>query len=368
MRTCCLALLLTFSLCAVERTSVFPAGTKLVGPYSPGIMAGDYLYVSGQGARDAAGKLPDSVDAQTRQCLENIKSVVERAGLGMDNIVYTHTYLIDIRNYAAMNAAYATYFHDVLPARSTMGVARMPLDTPVEISAIAIRDRRSRSALNMTRANSQVPLSSGILTPDRIFLSGILGRDSEKNATPPEPQAQIDVALKRLRQMFSAAKSDSSALVYLNAYFTPKMPRTLLERALRAAVPHAAISLVDVSALPFDVFVGITGVAVRDTKQKSVYEAGGETRCAAAGDTVYCAAQGGTAVADVLKTVNIGLKALGTNLSHAVANTVYLGDIENFKTMNQAYALAFLPPSPTRTTVQPMPPGNSVKVAVVAIK
>lgn len=331
-------------------------------------MAGDYLYVSGQGARDAAGKLPDSVEAQTRQCLENIKAVVEQAGLTMDHIVYTHTYLINMKNYAAMNAAYATYFHDVLPARSTMGVARMPLDTPVEISAIAIRDRRSRTALNLPRGNSPVPLSSGILTPDRIFLSGILGRDSERGVTPSEPQAQIEIALKRLRQALSAAKSDTSALVYVNAYRTPKMPQASLESALRAAVPHAAISVVDVSALPFDVSVGITGVAAREAKQKRVYEQGGVTRCAAAGDTVYCAAQGGMAVGDAFKTIDIGLKALGTNLTRAVANTVYLGDIENFTTMNAAYALAFPAPPPTRTTVQPMPPGDSVRVVVVAVK
>ena len=368
MRTLFLALLLSLCLNAVERTSVFPAGTKTVGPYSPGIMAGDYLYVSGQGARDAAGKLPDGVEAQTRQCLENIKSVVEAAGLTMDNIVYTHTYLIDMKNYGAMNAAYATYFHDAPPARSTMGVVRMPVDTPVEISAIAIRDRRSRTAFNMPSGNSPVPLSSGIRTPDRIFLSGILGRDSETGVTPSAPQAQIEIALKRLRQVLSAAKSDPSALVYVNAYFTPKMPRSLLEKALRATVPHAAISLVDVSALPFDVSVGITGVAVCDARQKKVYEHAGETTCAAAGDTVYCAAQGGAAVGDALQMIDTGLKALGTNLTRAVANTVYLGDIENFKTMNAAYALAFPAPPPSRTTVQPMPPGDAVKVAVVAVK
>ncbi|MEJ7608705.1 MAG: RidA family protein, partial [Bryobacteraceae bacterium] len=81
--------LLAFSLIAAERKPVFPPDVKPIGPYSPGILAGDYLYVSGQGARDGKAKLPDTFEAQVTQCMNNVKAVVEAAGLKLENVVYT---------------------------------------------------------------------------------------------------------------------------------------------------------------------------------------------------------------------------------------------------------------------------------------
>src|SRR5688500_16722253 len=75
------------------RRVIAPLGPKPVGPYSPGIMAGDFLYVSGQGARDREGKLPESVDAQVRQTLDNVKTIVEAAGLTLEHVVYSQVYL-----------------------------------------------------------------------------------------------------------------------------------------------------------------------------------------------------------------------------------------------------------------------------------
>src|SRR6185295_19781800 len=66
---------------------------KPVGPYSPGILAGDYLFLSGQGARDAAGRMPEGVEAQARQCLENVKAIAEAAGLNLKLIVHLQLYL-----------------------------------------------------------------------------------------------------------------------------------------------------------------------------------------------------------------------------------------------------------------------------------
>ncbi len=66
---------------SAEKRAIFPAGVKPIGPYSPGILVGEYLYVSGQGARGPDRQMPPTFEAQLRQCLENIKSVVEAAGL-----------------------------------------------------------------------------------------------------------------------------------------------------------------------------------------------------------------------------------------------------------------------------------------------
>jgi 2-iminobutanoate/2-iminopropanoate deaminase len=84
-------LLLTFSHLHAQLQPVMPAGGPHVnGPYSPGLWAGDYLYISGLGPGDDRGQIPDGIEAQARQLLENTKSVLEAAGLTMEHVVYTH--------------------------------------------------------------------------------------------------------------------------------------------------------------------------------------------------------------------------------------------------------------------------------------
>src|SRR5712671_7153833 len=89
------AILLACALLAagLEKRVIFPPSAKPVGPYSPGIFAGEFLYVSGQGARAPNGQIPATFDEQARQSFENVKSIVETAGLTMEHVVYTHVYL-----------------------------------------------------------------------------------------------------------------------------------------------------------------------------------------------------------------------------------------------------------------------------------
>ena len=107
-----LALFLISALLAAmsDKQVVFPSTAKPVGPYSPGIFAGEFLYVSGQGAQSPSGDLPATFEEQTRQCLENVKSIVEAAGLTMEHIVYSHVYLADMANYDSMNKVWGQYF------------------------------------------------------------------------------------------------------------------------------------------------------------------------------------------------------------------------------------------------------------------
>src|SRR5262245_23858911 len=89
---------------AADLKVIAPSGGRPpVGPYSPGIMAGDYLYVSGQGAAKADGSFPESTEQQVEQSLNNVKAIVEGAGLTMQHIVYAHLYLKDISKYDDAN-------------------------------------------------------------------------------------------------------------------------------------------------------------------------------------------------------------------------------------------------------------------------
>ncbi|MDQ6676732.1 MAG: Rid family detoxifying hydrolase [Acidobacteriota bacterium] len=362
--------LLALMLLLPQRHSVSPPGVVPVGPFSSGLMAGDTLYISGQGARDAEGKLPPTFEAQTNQCLKNVQAVAQAAGLTMDHVVYTHAYLTDMANYAALNQVYATYFTGTLPARSTMGVARMPLETPVEISAIAVRDLSSRKAVTLPDAISPVPLSPGIRTADRFYMSGILGRDAGANTTPATGSEQIAVCLSRIARVLSAAQLTGAHLLSLNVYRTAELPASQTEQAFRQAFPDAALSLIEVSSLPFGVQVGVTGVATLNAAEKQVYRAGGQTVCAATATAVYCSTEAADTVGEALRTVDARLRAMGTSLVQAVATNVYLNDIDIFQNMNAIYALQFATPYPARTTVQPQRTGfgAAVRISVTAAR
>ncbi len=114
---------------------------KPVGPYSQGIVEGDFIFVAGQGpGNPRTGQLElGDVAAQTRRTLENVKAVVEAAGSTMDKVVKCNVYLKDINDFAAMNAVYATFFAAPHPARTTIQAGALPGGIAVEIECIARR-------------------------------------------------------------------------------------------------------------------------------------------------------------------------------------------------------------------------------------
>ena len=119
-----------------------PDAPEAIGPYSQAIRVGDTLWLAGQIAIDPKTNAlieDTSIEAQTRQVLDNLKAVVQAAGMTMDDIVATSVFLADLGQFGAMNEVYATYFGDAPPARATVEVARLPRDVAIEISAIAAR-------------------------------------------------------------------------------------------------------------------------------------------------------------------------------------------------------------------------------------
>lgn len=109
-----------------------------VGPYSHAVKANGFIYVSGQlGLNPATGTLADGVEAQTRQSLENIKTILEGCGSDLRHVIKTGIFLDNMDDFAAVNVIYGEYFAEDLPARSCVEVARLPKDGLVEIEVIA---------------------------------------------------------------------------------------------------------------------------------------------------------------------------------------------------------------------------------------
>jgi 2-iminobutanoate/2-iminopropanoate deaminase len=124
----------------VKRVVFASAAPTPVGPYSQAIVAGGFVFASGQVPIDpASGKLvPGEIETQTERVLENLARVLEAAGSSLDHVVRASVYLVDLAVFPRMNAVYARYFGaDPKPARTTVQVAALPLGAQVEIDAIA---------------------------------------------------------------------------------------------------------------------------------------------------------------------------------------------------------------------------------------
>lgn len=128
---------------AMKRTAMLDAST--VGPYSPAIRLGNFLFVSGQiGINQQTGALESKdIESETRQALENLIMILHNAGFDSSDVVSATIYLRDINDYAKLNLIYGGYFEERnFPARATVQVAALPRNARVEISAIAYKSTK----------------------------------------------------------------------------------------------------------------------------------------------------------------------------------------------------------------------------------
>lgn len=121
----------------IIQTDAAPAA---IGPYSQGVVANGFLFVSGQIPIDPAtgAFVPGGIAEQTEQCLRNLEAILTAAGSSMTQVVKTTVYLESIADFAAMNEVYAKAFGESAPARAAFEVGALPKDALVEIEAVAV--------------------------------------------------------------------------------------------------------------------------------------------------------------------------------------------------------------------------------------
>ncbi|MGA7377797.1 MAG: RidA family protein [Candidatus Sulfotelmatobacter sp.] len=361
--------------------AVVPAATSARANrfYSPAVDAGDYIYISGQGPRRSDGSLPTTFDAQVRQALDNVKAIVESAGLTMEHVVYTQVYLEDVSKYGEMNRAFGEYFAKTPPARAVLGVARIP-DPPIEISAVAVRSLTDRRAVYPPNYNQGDSASPGILTQDRLFVSSMSGSDPVNGKIPDDPAAQVDLALDRVQAVVKAAGLELSNMVFVNPYLTSDIPgRVMNERYARRFEfgNTPARATIEVSSLPGGAHIEYTGVAVRDLRQrkavrpKNMPPSPTASPCVFAGDTLYCSAKDGFIpgahggiyasttqhqLRQTMRNLLDNLEEADMNFNQVVATNVYLDDLSDLQAFDDVYAQYFGATLPARTTVQQIAP------------
>ena len=117
-----------------------PDAPAAIGPYSQGIAGNGLVFVSGQLPVDTkTGAMPETIEAQARQSLTNLKAIIEASGSSLDKVVKTTCFLADIADFAAFNAVYAEFFPKDAPARSCFQVAAIPKNAKLEVEAIALK-------------------------------------------------------------------------------------------------------------------------------------------------------------------------------------------------------------------------------------
>jgi len=114
---------------------------KAIGPYSQATAHGDLVFTAGQVALDPGTMevIPGGVAEQTERVFANLAAVLEASGSGLDRVVKTTVFLVDMADFAAMNEVYARAFGDHRPARSTVAVVGLPRNVRVEIEVVAVR-------------------------------------------------------------------------------------------------------------------------------------------------------------------------------------------------------------------------------------
>jgi reactive intermediate/imine deaminase len=346
-----------------------------------GFDAGDYVYVSGQGPQHPDGTIPVNFPDQVRQCLDNIRKVVEAAGLSMDNVVYIQVYLEDTNHFRELNQVFANYFAHDPPARGVLGVARVP-QSPVQITAVAVRDLKGKQAVSLPSVTPNKAYSDAMLTYDRLFVSTMPGSDPATGNVLQDPAAQVRMALDRLNSVVQAAGLTLANMVFVNPYLTSDVPmRTMNEQYARRFEfgNTPARATIEVSSLPEGAHIAFTGVAVRDLSRrhsirpKNMPPSPTASPCVFAGDTLYCSAKsgfipgpnGGVFSASVADQTRQSMRNLLDNLEEAemgfdqvVSTTIYLDDLKDTSLFANVYKKYFKATLPSQTMVQQLPPAE----------
>lgn len=374
---CCFAALFVNAIPAVSQAA--SSSAESLGPN--GVDAGDYVYVSAQGPRGADGATPTKFVDQVRQSLDNVKKVVESAGLTMEHVVYVQVYLEDVTHYSELNGVFATFFPKEPPARGVLGVSHVP-EPPLQITAVAVRDLKGKQPVSPPDIATSKAYSLGMLTHDRLFVSTMPGSDPANGSVPQDPALQVDLALDRLKSVVQAAGLTLGHMIFVNPYLTSEIPMRIMNEHYARRFEFGNTpgrATIEVSSLPEGVHIAYTGVAVRDLSKrqairpKNMPPSPTASPCVFAGDTLYCSAKSGfipgpnggvyaestaNQTRQTMRNLLDNLEEAGVKYDDVVYTTIYLDDLSDTPQFLKVYKKYFAGSLPAQTTLAQLPPGD----------
>jgi 2-iminobutanoate/2-iminopropanoate deaminase len=405
MRQLCLLLMVGLSLPAVlpaqsPNPILRPPGFEPRFPYSPGVVAGELVFLAGQGSRDPkTGRHPEGFEAQVRQAIENLRAVLEAGNMDLRNLASCHVYLDDLGNYARMNSVYGEMMKEASPVRTTIAMPALPDESHVEIACIAARNAAMKKPVSR---DGKPPAKPGLFPPgvqvgDWLFTSGAGSRNPVTGQHPEGFEAQVKQVMENLGEVLKAGGVGYPNVVWANIYLDDAANIAATDQVFNSCFENGkrARTVSIVRTIPGDSHVEITLLAASADALKAGKAAATHTRPSQPGATaadlvlregerrvrvgpLFLSAQsapGGTIedqVRAILETHKKTLAPMQMDLSNVVNANVYLKDIADFPKMNAVYRQFFPNDPPARTTVQVKQPGSSpgalVEISLVAFK
>jgi 2-iminobutanoate/2-iminopropanoate deaminase len=362
-------------------------------PYSPGVLVGKTLYISGQIDKDPqTGAQPKGIAEQTRMAMTNIGHVLREAGMSFGNVVSCHVQLADMGHYKEMNEVYGGFFGpNHYPARTTLEFPGLPGGANIEVTCIAYAEQAKISYV--TPPTGAIPTAMGPYRPavwaaDTLYVSGSGGRQPKTNELDPTIEGQTKQTMENIGQILAAAGLEHKDAVFTNVYFLDsngykgptygKLNSVYRDYFRLGTAPSRASFCV--SKLPGTISVEITFIATRDRKNKgrAVPDSAGPSPTSSNGgvldgDTLYTSGKSGSGATveqqmrDSLESIRGILKLAGMDMRHVVDAHVYLKDIGQMDAMNAVFKEYFPNNPPARTAVQVIQ-DQLEQVQVVAVR
>ncbi len=377
----------------VNRRFIYPKEFPAGKPYTPGVLAGETLYISGQIDTDPqTGARPKGIAGQTRMAMTNVGHVLRAAGMDFGNVVSCHVQLADMGQYKEMNEVYGSFFGpDHYPARTTLEFPGLPGGANIEVTCIAYADK-SRISI-VTPPPGSIPPAMGPYRPavfagDTLYVSGSGGRTPKTNELATTIEGQTKQTMENIGQILAAAGLAHKDAVFTNVYFLDagglkggvygKLNSIYKDSFALGSAPSRASFCV--SKLPGTISVEITFIATRDRRNKGrvVPASAGLSPTSSNGgvldkDTLYTSGKSGAGptleaqMRDSIESIRDILRLAGMNLENVVDAHVYLKDIGQMEAMNAIFKEYFPKNPPARTTVQVIQ-DQLEQVQVVAVR
>ena len=245
-----------------KKTYIYPEGVERgKAPFSPGILVDGVLYVSGQAGVDSSGSklIEGDFSAHVQQTLKNTDRILKAAGMDFGNVALAEVYMPDVSNFEALNKVYLPYTREPRPARVPVGVAALPLKSPIEITVIA--HRKPGQAVLPEGMAASGNYSRGLLVDRRMYLAGVFSRQGEI-------QDQVKDCIGRMEKIITAGGLDLKHIVEARVYLTDINDYDAMNTAYREYLGQnlPTRATVVVPQLPGNNRIGMTFVAAKSRR------------------------------------------------------------------------------------------------------
>ena len=379
---------------SAEKKVITLEGTDLGLPFSPGVLSGDFLYLAGAiGNEPGTLELPEGIEAQVRQTMDNLGAVLNAAEMDFSRVVSTNVYLSDTRLFAGMNEVYRTYFKEAPPIRATVQADVAIPGALVEMSMIAARPGIEKKVITPTDMKTPaLPYSWGIQVGDTLFVAGATSRDPKTyQPVGGDMKTQTRQVLENVGSVLRSAGMNYEDVVNCRVFledarYFQDMNEIYGSFFSKGDPPTRAT--VRASLMNPKFLSEIQCTAVKDSSRKLVMAEGAArsrsplSPAIQVGERLFLSGMVGRgpegyAKGDVkaqtrqtLENLRATLKAAEMDFTNVVEVMVYVSDIRYYQAMNEVYAEMMPDPPPARATVgtQLMTPDALVEIMMLAVK